>query len=96
MKISKIELINTNIDRICSKYPKKYKCIRKEGKKTCSMCKQLKLLNMFNNRKAMLDGKQSWCKRCISISNAKRRGRTIEQIKTDKINRDNERKITTL
>ena len=37
-----------------------------EGLKECSKCKEIKILDEFNNDKVTITGKTSYCKKCIS------------------------------
>jgi len=74
--MSKIELINANIDRICNKYPIRYKRIIEGDKKTCSKCRRLKSLDMFYSSIYSSDGKWSQCRECTTGKSTKEIGVT--------------------
>lgn len=56
--ISKVEFVNSY------KYNKKFKGVEKEGEKTCSKCKQSKLLSSYYHSKYLDNNRRSSCIKC--------------------------------
>jgi hypothetical protein len=52
---------------IGKQYAKKFKGVEKEGEKTCSKCWESKSLDEFGVNNSRLDGKLSYCKKCINM-----------------------------
>ena len=73
-----------------NQYGKRFKGIEKEGEKTCTKCKQSKLLDNYRTG-ICLDGKGSWCRECenkhMRVKYARITGRTIKELEVDKNNR---------